>query len=43
MKAEQDAVAARPSETRVSSLEALDAVVLYDIVAAGKRGLSILS
>jgi len=43
MKAEKDAVGAKSSETRSTPLEALDAVVFYDTLAAGKRGMSILS
>lgn len=43
MITENNGNVARTSEPSVDSLETLDAVVLYDTIATGKRGLSILA
>jgi hypothetical protein len=43
MTTENNAVVAGSSETAAKHLEALDAVVLYDSITTGKRGLSILA
>jgi hypothetical protein len=43
MTTDNNGAVARSSEPSVNSLQTLDAVVLYDTIATGKRGLSILA
>src|SRR5476651_1980026 len=43
MKKEKNAIEEESAQTKAEPLETIDAVVLYDTIATGKRGLSILA